>query len=372
LFNRDLPPETLVDKQKVRPAPNHPLHRCIGVISVRIVAPDVLRLPGYPFYFPDFHNLKYLHYHLHPFEHESVVPTACNTVHSDASVTFAHHNCPPALRLISKTYWALPRVQEMIIWVGSEQSSNYKETLGPLILHDNLLSAVNNDRPKKFLVYLYTDRLILFKKQKNALVLHQDISTIDLLLVTYDVTLGNSFEKVSVYWKSGSSDCGAISCVSFLFDDKDFAAVWAAFLAARTLPTWRNTVHIDLQHTLDSQEPILSFVCISSESNQYYPALPVSTFWSFEATSWSAVPLDVTRFLGDSINFLGSRNTISRYLYFPNGIQLLTLVAHNPDVMTYQAWMEVKFPSSTEVASSILLPTSSDKVAIAPHKRSFC
>jgi len=92
----------------------------------------------------------------------------------------SHFNChgqeprnellPVAHKLVVNALQARPQLEDIEVWIGLERTSKYTRSLGSVLLRDDLLTSLYGRRPRKLVLYLYKDRLIIFRLSSSILI----------------------------------------------------------------------------------------------------------------------------------------------------------------------------------------------------------
>jgi hypothetical protein len=165
----------------------------------------------------------------------------------------SHFNChgqeprnellPVAHKLVVNALQARPQLEDIEVWIGLERTSKYTRSLGSVLLRDDLLTSLYGRRPRKLVLYLYKDRLIIFRQRGTSLVVQLDTYPNDLLLVTYNLAPNNSaLVTIFLERERGLEETNPIVFARILFDDLEKAQVWSAFLTNTLLPSSTTTM----------------------------------------------------------------------------------------------------------------------------------
>ncbi len=184
--------------------------------------------------------------------HNSSVRFSWNGLHDIMRPAYLELDCPDHATLsqthprLSKALMtaasnARPRLEDIEVWHGHTRCYKFTRLLGKLLLRNELEVSFQGRRPKKMIVYLFADRLAIFRAKREALILQLDIHSRRPLLITNTSVENSVYWYVTIYWGENVPGAGyAVRFVKLFLGTAEESNVWESFLAATLLPGARS------------------------------------------------------------------------------------------------------------------------------------
>jgi hypothetical protein len=138
--------------------------------------------------------------------------------------------------LITAALDARPRLEDIEVWEGQNRCSKFAHSLGMLLLRCELEVSFQARRPKKMIVYLFADRLAIFRAKGAALVLQLDTYPRNLLVITHQPLKNPIYRHIMIYWEAKIDGTNSVRFAKLLFGNAEESKIWESFLAATLLP----------------------------------------------------------------------------------------------------------------------------------------
>jgi hypothetical protein len=129
-----------------------------------------------------------------------------------------------------------PRLEDIEVWEGQYRCSKFSHSLGMLLLRSKLEVSFQAKRSKKMVVYLFSDRLAIFRSRGAALVLQLDTYPRNLLLITYEPLKNPYHRRITIYWEENIAGTSSVRFAKLFFRSTEESKVWESFLGATLLP----------------------------------------------------------------------------------------------------------------------------------------
>jgi hypothetical protein len=184
--------------------------------------------------------------------HSSSVRFSWNGLHDAMRPVYLGFDCPdnatisqnhPILSkaLMTAASNARPRLEDIEVWHGHTRCYKFTHSLGKLLLKSELEVSFQGRRPKRMIVYLFADRLALFRAKGEALILQLDIHSRRPLLITNTAVENSIYWYVTIYWRENIFGVGSsVRFVKLFLETAEMSNVWESFLAAILLPGARS------------------------------------------------------------------------------------------------------------------------------------
>jgi hypothetical protein len=178
--------------------------------------------------------------------HNSSIRFSWNGLHDarldcpdNATLSQTHPRLSKTLMIAASN--ARPRLEDIEVWQGHTRCYKFTRSLRKLLLRNDLEVSFQGRRPKRMIVYLFADRLAIFRAKRGALMLQLDIHSGRPLLITNTAVEDSVYWYVTIYWGEKIFGAGySVRFVKLFLGTAEESNVWESFLAATLLPGARS------------------------------------------------------------------------------------------------------------------------------------
>jgi hypothetical protein len=178
--------------------------------------------------------------------HNSSIRFSWNGLHDarldcpdNATLSQTHPRLSKTLMIAASN--ARPRLEDIEVWQGHTRCYKFTRSLRKLLLRNDLEVSFQGRRPKRMIVYLFADRLAIFRAKREALMLQLDIHSGRPLLITNTAVEDSVYWYVTIYWGEKIFGAGySVRFVKLFLGTAEESNVWESFLAATLLPGARS------------------------------------------------------------------------------------------------------------------------------------